>query len=70
MAILHMSEISKSFFGVEVLHSVHLDVEKGNAEISFTNDDNYLNCNLELEEKKLLKTHCSTKLANNLASLV
>lgn len=29
MALLHMSEISKSFFGVEVLHSVHLDVEQG-----------------------------------------
>lgn len=29
MALLHMSKISKSFFGVEVLHGVHLDVEKG-----------------------------------------
>ena len=29
MALLHMKKISKSFFGVEVLHSVHLDVEKG-----------------------------------------
>ena len=29
MAILSMSNISKSFYGVEVLHKVHLDVEKG-----------------------------------------
>ena len=29
MAILSMREISKSFFGVEVLHNVHLTVEQG-----------------------------------------